>query len=181
MLKPLAIVLLGISLPVFACDPGQGSGQCGYYDGSGYYHNERRGEGSYNSSGSLGYGGSGQIQRRVINLLSNYGAVAVALDSVNNQLYLSSNEPSIEKAEKAALEGCQSFSKTKCQITHTYGNGCISTAEGKTSSGTYPVFYGVTAEPNQSANKAMKMCQKAGLSNCTLITEYEKCSLPKMP
>ena len=119
---PILCTLLTISNFSIACNPGQGSGQCGYYDNSGY-HNAPIGSYSGNN-----YKQPTQIINRIIHLPSKFGAIASSQSE--SIIYPSSNMNSSTAAINEALRGCGRYA-SDCEIVAQVENGCLALAYGK--------------------------------------------------
>lgn len=165
--KLLGLILLSlIHFNAFACDPGAGTGQCGYYE-NGTYYNRPRG---YYSDGV-----SNSPTVRTIRLPSRYGAVAES--SNNHNLTSSYAQSSKRKARKEALAQCKQAGGTDCKILYTIRNGCLSIAGGKHSSGLFTTSAGSTDYEGGADRAALQECHRDGLTECRIIMT-EECSLP---
>lgn len=159
--------LLTLSTFTLACNPGQGSGQCGYYDNSGY-HNAPIGS----------YSGNNYKQpTRVIKLPSRYGAVAWSEGGGSG---MSHNRLSEKEAAEAAMQYCKNAGGLKCVIAAEVRNSCIaiSTGQAKNGSGTYGNV--ATGQPEDTAiQNAINKCKASGFSDCKILDV--SCSIPTLP
>ena len=172
MNKFLVLILLFFSSVALACDPGQGTGQCGYYDNGIYYN---RPLGYYSDE-------TPQPPKTVnIRLKSRYAAIALTTNG-NGHFGFISNMPSERKARREALSLCKQHGGVNCRIVSTFRNACVSISEGfsnqeKTLT---QLRLGFSAYRNESDNLALNECRKAGLLDCKVI-DREQCSLPVLP
>lgn len=159
--------LLSLSAFTLACNPGQGSGQCGYYDNSGY-HNAPIG--SYNGGN---YSEPTRVITRVVKLPDRFGAVAVSSHGIGS----SHDRPSLKEAETAALNYCKEFG-TGCQIAATIRNGCIAVAQGKNSKG-WGIFTKTGEYEDQAVSKTLALCKSMNYTECEIAVS--SCSIPTPP
>lgn len=101
--------------------------------------------------------------------VSRWGAVAT--DGAKGSLGTSANAPSAKAAELAAMTDCLAKGGLRCKVDISYRNGCAAIAQGD---GGYNVESAATVE--QAAQSSMKVCSKAGRTNCQIF--YTACSLP---
>ncbi len=126
-------------------------------------------------------GSSGQRQQRrtteIINIdvPSRYGAWAT-----NTKTGVSGGAidmESLEAAKKQAIKACErGGSNAPCKIVTWVRNGCMAVAKGK--SGKKWTAYTSTLGLGLTENDALRKCQAAGSSQCSIIAN-EGCSLPK--
>ena len=126
-------------------------------------------------------GSSGQRQQRQpteiinINVPSKYGAWAI-----NTKTGVSGGAidmESLEAAKKQAIKACErGGSNAPCKIVTWVINGCMAVAKGK--SGKKWTAYTSTLGLGLTENDALRKCQAAGSSQCSIIAN-EGCSLPK--
>ena len=126
-------------------------------------------------------GSSGRHQQRrsteIINIdvPSRYGAWAT-----NTKTGVSGGAidmESLEAAKKQAIKACeQGGSNAPCKIVTWVRNGCMAVAKGK--SGKKWTAYTSTLGLGLTENDALRKCQAAGSSQCSIIAN-EGCSLPK--
>ena len=84
---------------------------------------------------------------------------------------------SLEEAKKQAIKTCEQGGKNKpCKIGAWVRNGCIAAAQRK--SGKKWTAYTSTLGLGLTENDALRKCQAAGSSQCSIIAN-EGCSLPK--
>ena len=84
---------------------------------------------------------------------------------------------SLEAAKKQAIKACeQGGSNAPCKIVTWVRNGCMAVAKGK--SGKKWTAYTSTLGLGLTENDALRKCQAAGSSQCSIIAN-EGCSLPK--
>ena len=126
-------------------------------------------------------GSSGRHQQRrsteIINIdvPSRYGAWAT-----NTKTGVSGGAidmESLEAAKKQAIKACErGGSNAPCKIVTWVRNGCMAVAKGK--SGKKWTAYTSTLGLGLTENDALRKCQAAGSSQCSIIAN-EGCSLPK--
>lgn len=174
MHKLFSIFLLFFSATIFACNPGQGTGQCGYFDSTGY-HNAPIGSNNYTNSSNNNY----TNKTITIRLQDKYGAIALG---TNGHYGFISNMPSKRKAQREALSLCKQHGGVNCEIVHSVRNGCLSIAEGFSNKAKKLVQIRTGSSPNrnESESVALNLCIKSGLSECKII-DIEQCSLPVLP
>lgn len=165
----IGFISLFLGLSAFACNPGQGTGQCGYYDNTGY-HNAPIGSGG-------NYSGTYSSPRTVvIRLPSKYGAVAM-----NDTGFATSfNATSERKAKKEALSKCQRGGQVGCKVYFTVRNGCFSGAFGHYENGLVKAFFESTDNQGESENAVLQKCYRYNeykFQKCTIFIP-ERCALP---
>lgn len=126
-------------------------------------------------------GSSGRHQQRqpkeIINIdvPSRYGAWAT-----NTKTGVSGGAidmESLEAAKKQAIKACErGGSNAPCKIVTWVRNGCMAVAKGK--SGKKWTAYTSTLGLGLTENDALRKCQAAGSSQCSIIAN-EGCSLPR--
>jgi hypothetical protein len=163
----MTISLFAMTNFALACNPGQGSGQCGYYDNSGY-HNAPIGSGNSGSSYGNNYAPSSP---RVIIVPNKYGAIAISEDG---SLGSAANMPSMKAAENEALASCAKRASQKCIIKAKTRNGCIAASIGITSRGFYGVYVAAANYKDEVTDKAMNHCIAGGLTKCEIL--HSSCS-----
>ncbi|WP_277074270.1 DUF4189 domain-containing protein [Simonsiella muelleri] len=167
---PILCTLLTISNFSIACNPGQGSGQCGYYDNSGY-HNAPIGSYSGNN-----YKQPTQIINRIIHLPSKFGAIASSQSE--SIIYPSSNMNSSTAAINEALRGCGRYA-SDCEIVAQVENGCLALAYGKFDNIHYVSSTGGGSTKDEARKNAINACHKFGGAGCKIIEL--SCSIPTPP
>ena len=131
----------------------------------------------YNSNcGSSGYRQQRQPTKIInIDVPSRYGAWAT-----NTKTGVSGGAidmESLEAAKKQAIKACErGGSNAPCKIVTWVRNGCMAVAKGK--SGKKWTAYTSTLGLGLTENDALRKCQAAGSSQCSIIAN-EGCSLPK--
>lgn len=163
----IIFLLLLVSLPTLACNPGQGTGQCGYYDNTGYHN------------APIGSNNTYSVPRTItIQLQNRYGAVARSL--VTGDMGFVYNETSEEKAKRKALKQCKKNGGIDCGIFNEFVNGCLSVAEGFASSTkskqSTEVRAGFSTSPDEAEENALNSCRKDGLFDC-YIAFKARCSV----
>lgn len=84
---------------------------------------------------------------------------------------------SLEAAKKQAIKACErGGSNAPCKIVTWVRNGCMAVAKGK--SGKKWTAYTSTLGLGLTENDALRKCQAAGSSQCSIIAN-EGCSLPR--
>lgn len=126
--------------------------------------------------GSSGYRQQRQPTKIInIDVPSRYGAWAT-----NTKTGVSGGSidmESLEAAKKQAIKACeQGGSNAPCKIVTWVRNGCMAVAKGK--SGKKWTAYTSTLGLGLTENDALRKCQAAGSSQCSIIAN-EGCSLPK--
>jgi hypothetical protein len=99
------------------------------------------------------------------------GWMAIATDSMKGSLGSATDLPSRDEAERAALADCQAKGGSQCKLQVSYGNGCAAMVAGNKE---FNVNGAATLD--EAVRIGMKMCAKAGDSNCHVY--YSACSLP---
>lgn len=163
---------------VFACNPAQGSGQCGFQGADGIYGSALSAQESYNRQRSGEYYDSSRVPLPpiVITLPDKWGAIAV-----NSTTFASAyNMNSKQEARQKALKDCQYGQKEPCVIYGDYANRCISLVQGWDKN--RQRGYLVSAHSRgrgQIGRKALKKCSTQYV-DCRFVIE-EECSLPERP
>lgn len=161
---------------VFACNPAQGSGQCGFQGADGIYGSALSAQESYNRQRSGGYYDPSRVPLPpiVITLPDRFGAIAV-----NSTTFASTyNMNSAREARQKALQDCQYGQKQPCRIFTEYRNSCVSLAQGRDKRSGYLVAE-FADNRGQASRKAMDKCS-AQYGNCSIIIE-EECSIAEPP
>lgn len=160
----IAVSVFTVTNFAVACNPGQGSGQCGYYDNSGY-HNAPIGS----SNGGRSYGENDIYARpRVIIVPNRYGAIA---RSDTGMVGAARNASSQIEANSVALENCRSFNSqpSTCKIVATTRNGCVAAATGKNKQGFYATAVAAATTEKITNKQAISTCKGNGLFECEIL------------
>ena len=111
-------------------------------------------------------GSSGRHQQRRSTEIIKIGVSGGAIDM-----------ESLEAAKKQAIKACErGGSNAPCKIVTWVRNGCMAVAKGK--SGKKWTAYTSTLGLGLTENDALRKCQAAGSSQCSIIAN-EGCSLPR--
>ena len=159
-----------------ACNPAQGTGQCGFYDATGRWVGTRAEyDASFQQQGGTTYNPP-PPPPRIVKLPDRFGAVAV-----NQTTFASTyNMSSKKEARQKALRECQYGQKQPCVIYSEYAIGCISLVNGwndKDARGNF--FASVSATRGQAYYDVMNKCS-AKYSNCQVVIQ-EECSIAEPP
>ena len=160
-----------------ACNPGQGTGQCGFYDATGRWVATRA---EYDASFQQQGGGTVYTPPPppiTVILPDRFGAVARA---INNHGFSSVyNMNSKQEARRKVLQDCKKGNASPCKIYLEYGNGCISMASGKGPFNHYYPVYSFSRQQGQTQRDVMEKCS-AQYSDCGIAIE-EECSIVRPP
>lgn len=169
----VALFLLAAS-EALACNPAQGSGQCGFYDATGRWVGTRAEyDASFQQQGRATYN---PPPPRIVMLPDSWGAIAV-----NSTTFASTyNMSSKKEARQKALKDCQYRQKEPCVIYGDYANRCVSLVQGwdKNRRQSYFVLAQSTGR-GQIGRGALNKCA-AQYNDCRFVIE-EECSLPQIP
>lgn len=170
----VALFLLAAS-EALACNPAQGSGQCGFYDATGRWVGTRAEyDASFQQQGRATY--NPPPPPRIVMLPDSWGAIAV-----NSTTFASTyNMSSKKEARQKALKDCQYRQKEPCVIYGDYANRCVSLVQGwdKNRRQSYFVLAQSTGR-GQIGRGALNKCA-AQYNDCRFVIE-EECSLPQIP
>ena len=158
-----------------ACNPGQGSGQCGFYDATGRWVATRA---EYDAS--FQQQGGGTVYNppppppRIVMLPDRFGAIAA-----NSTTFASTyNMSSKKEARQKALQDCQYGQKQPCEILTEYANGCVSFVLGR--KGKLGNFMSdVSPKRGYAYYNVMSKCF-ANHDTCTALIK-EECSIAEPP
>ena len=169
-------LLLLTSSNALACNPAQGTGQCGFYDATGGWVATRAEyDASFQQQGGTTYNPPSPPPPPItVKLPPRFGAIAV-----NSTVFASTyNMSSKKEARQKALQDCQYGQKEPCRIFTEYRNSCVSLAQGRDKRSGY--FVAEFADNRgQASYKAMNKCS-AQYGNCSILIE-EECSIPEPP
>ena len=169
-------LLLLTSSNALACNPAQGTGQCGFYDATGRWVATRA---EYDAS--FQQQGGGTVYNppppppRIVMLPPRFGAIAESHSTFASTYNMSS----AKEARQKALQDCQYGKKQPCRIFTEYRNSCVSLAQGRDKRSGYLVAEFADNRGGEAARKAMDKCS-AQYGNCSIIIE-EECSIPEPP
>ena len=161
-----------------ACDPAQGTGQCGYQGYGGIYSSYGEAQDSYQQQYGTAYNPPPPPPPPITVILPDrFGAVARA---INNHGFSSVyNMNSKQEARRKVLQDCQKGNASPCKIYLEYGNGCISMASGKGPFNRYYPVYSFSRQQGQTQRDVMEKCS-AQYSDCGIAIE-EECSIVRPP
>jgi len=175
----IASLLLLVTSNALACNPAQGTGQCGFYDATGRWVATRAEyDASFQQQGGTTYTPpSPPPPPRIVMLPDRFGAVAVA---INNHGFSSVyNMNSKQEARRKVLQDCKKGNASPCKIYLEYGNGCISMASGKGRFNRYYPVYSFSRQQGETQRDVMEQCS-AQYSDCGIAIE-EECSIARPP
>ena len=159
-----------------ACNPAQGTGQCGYQGYGGIYSSYGEAQDSYKQQYGTAYNPPPSPPITVI-LPDRFGAVARA---INNHGFSSVyNMNSKQEARRKVLQDCKKGNASPCKIYLEYSNGCISMASGKDRFNRYYPVYSFSRQQGQTQRDVMEKCS-AQYSDCGIAIE-EECSIVRPP
>lgn len=163
-------LLLLASSNVLACNPAQGTGQCGYQGYGGIYSSYGEAQDSYKYQ----YGTAYNPPPRIVKLPDRFGAIAV-----NSTTFASTyNMSSKKEARQKALQDCQYGQKQPCKILTEYANGCVSFVQGW--KGKLSTFMSDgSPERGHAYYNVMSKCF-ANHDTCTVLIK-EECSIAEPP
>ena len=175
----LPLLLLTAS-GAWACDPAQGTGQCGYQGYGGVYSTYGEAQDSYRNAYPQPTYAPPQIYVPPPIRESRYGAVAVYFTNGlwdSRKMFASVHGiNSAQRARQMALQACNRKSGRTCKIYFDYGNQCASVVMGQSSKG-LEGFTGLSTQRGQAALDAMQKCLAANAKGCEFVMQ-EECSLP---
>ena len=189
--KPLTLLLLLASPAAFACNPAEGSGQCGYLGADGIYNSRLDADESYQRL----YYNNTYVEPAPVYIPppsppspppqpvreSRYGALAIYpnLDGLWDSQKMFASVHGIhskESARKKALQECKRKSGHSCQV-FDYADQCLSVTTGLDSEG-LKIYSAVSPQPGQAPLDAMQKCLAAQGKDCEFVVQ-EECSLPE--
>ena len=193
----LPLLLLTAS-GAWACNPAQGTGQCGYQGYDGVYGTYGEAQDSYRNAYPQPTYAPPQIyvppptpqaytpptpQAYTPPPIreSRYGAVAYYENpngEWNSRTMFTSvhNISSKQRARQMALQACNRKSGRTCKIYFDYANQCASVATGDVAAGQM-LFVELSTQRGQAALNAMQKCLAANAKGCEFVMQ-EECSLP---
>ena len=156
-----------------ACNPAQGTGQCGYQGYGGIYSSYGEAQDSYKQQ----YGTTYNLPSPppiTVKLPDRFGAIAV-----NSTTFASTyNMSSKKEARQKALQDCQYGQKQPCKILTEYANGCVSFVQGW--KGKLSTFMSDgSPERGYAYYNVMRKCS-ANHDTCTVLIK-EECSIAEPP
>ena len=163
----ISIFLLANSVAL-ACNPDQGTGQCGYRGANGaIYNSYGEAQGSYQQQ----KGGTNGSSVRIVKQPDSFGAMASSTKS--GKVFTVTHHPSINAANKGAMYKCEQATGEKCIIRHTFRNGCMTATSGMAKNGGYLLFPESAPTLREAEKKAMAACQAAAV-DCLLVFESDE-------
>ena len=170
------------SSSALACNPAQGTGQCGFQGADGIYGSALDAQESYNrQQGGGGYYDPSRIPLPpiVITLPDKFGSIA---ENNTPQLFTVTNKSSMAEAERDVVRKCKRSSKSNansCRAVFSYGNGCVAAVSGELLDGGFFLFPESAPTANEANRKAMSKCKKSA-KDCEFIVQNE-CSIAQPP
>ena len=174
-------LFLLVASNALACDPAQGSGQCGFQGADGTYGSALSAQESYNRQQGVGnYYDPSRVPLPpiVITLPDKFGSIAG--DNNNGNVFTVINKDSVSEAEQDVMQKCKRANKSNnCLALLSYKNGCVAATAGEVSKNK-PRLFPETAPTAYEANrKAMSACKKSA-KGCQFIVKDE-CSIARPP
>ena len=161
-----------------ACNPAQGTGQCGFYDATGRWVATRAEyDASFQQQGGTVYNPPPPPPITVM-LPDRFGALGFT--QKGNRGYPASNLSSREEAGREAMRLCRNDGNTDCKIIYRVKNGCFAAADGMMKNGMFRLHFGFDSTPSIAETKAMDVCVSAGMKDCRLAQKAE-CSIARPP
>ena len=176
MIKPNLIIslLLLASSGVLACNPDQGTGQCGYRGANGaIYNSYGEAQNSYRQQGGM-VNNSSTGSVKIIKQPDSFAAMASSTKS--GKVATVTHKRSIAEANKEAMKKCEQATGEKCILMHSFQNGCMTAASGmvKKPNG-YHLFPASASTGYEAERKAMAACNAAAV-DCLPVFEEPICS-----
>ena len=186
----LTLMLVLASPVAIACNPAEGSGQCGFIDAYGGWVGTKT---EQTESYQRLYNQNTYIEPAPVYRPpppppppepireSRYGALAIYpnLDGLwdSHKMFASVHGiHSKESARKMALKECKRKSGHSCQV-FDYADQCLSVTTGLDSEG-LKIYSAVSPQPGQASLDAMQQCIAAQAKECEFVVQ-EECSLPE--
>ena len=168
----LVLLALFASSSVLACDPAQGTGQCGYKGYGGIYNSYGEAQDSYQQQGGT-MNNSSISSVRVVKRPDSFAALAQA---TSGRTFSVTHMHSTTEAKNSVIRKCEQSTGEKCIVAHAFQNGCMSAASGMLKNGRYRLFPASAPTGGEAEVKAMAACKAAGLYDCLLTFEVPECS-----
>ena len=153
-----------------ACDPAQGTGQCGYQGYGGIYSSYGEAQDSYQQQYGTAYN---PPPPRIVKRPDSFAALAQA---TSGRTFSVTHMHSITEANNSVIRKCEQSTGEKCIVAHSFQNGCMSAASGMLKNGRYRLFPASAPTGGEAEVKAMAACTAAGLYDCILTFEVPECS-----
>lgn len=171
MIKPALIIslLLLASSSVLACNPDQGTGQCGYRGANGAIYN------SYGEAQNS-YQQRGAINNSSVRIIKQPDSFAALAQATSGRTFSVTHMHSTTEAKNSVIRKCEQSTGEKCIVAHAFQNGCMSAASGMLKNGRYRLFPASAPTGGEAEVKAMAACKAAGLYDCLLTFEVPECS-----
>jgi hypothetical protein len=171
MIKPALIIslLLLASSSVLACNPDQGTGQCGYRGANGAIYN------SYGEAQNS-YQQRGAINNSSVRIIKQPDSFAALAQATSGRTFSVTHMHSTTEAKNSVIRKCEQSTGEKCIVAHAFRNGCMSAASGMLKNGRYRLFPASAPTGGEAEVKAMAACKAAGLYDCLLTFEVPECS-----
>ena len=163
-------LLLLASSNILACNPDQGTGQCGYRGANGAIYN------SYGEAQNS-YQKRGTINNSVVKMVKQPDSfAAMASSTKSGKVATVTHKHSIAEANKEAIRKCERATGEKCILMHSFQNGCMTAASGmvKKPNG-YHLFPASASTGYEAETKAMAACNAAAV-DCLPVFEEPICS-----
>ena len=129
------------SSSALACNPAQGTGQCGFQGADGIYGSALDAQESYNrQQGSGGYYDPSRIPLPpiVITLPDKFGSIAKDDDG---HVVTVTNKDLVSESEREAVRDCKRKTKSNsCRAVFSYKNGCVAATAGELPNGMFLLF-----------------------------------------
>lgn len=167
-------LLLLTSSNALACNPAQGTGQCGYQGYGGIYSSYGEAQDSYKQQYGTTYNPPSPPPPITVMLPDRFGAIVIGETTFASTYNMNSKR----EARQKALRECQPEKKQPCRIFTEYRNSCVSLAQGRDKKRGYLVAE-FADKRGQASRKAMDKCS-AQYDNCSIIIE-EECSIAEPP
>ena len=168
----IALLLLVASSNVLACNPDQGTGQCGYRGANGaIYNSYGEAQSSFNQQGRTAYNPTPRIVKKP----DSFAAMATSPKS--GKIATATHYHSVDAANNGAIYKCQQATGEKCIVVHTFRNGCMTAISGTMRTGGARLFPESAHTGREAERKAMAACKKAvGIIDCLPVFEEPICS-----
>ena len=174
MVKHSFIVSLSLlaTSNALACNPAQGTGQCGYQGYGGIYSSYGEAQDSYKQQYGTAYN---PPPPRIVKKPDSFAAMANSPKS--GRVFTVTNYLSRDAADNAVIYKCQQATGEKCFVVHAFRNGCMTAISGTKRTGGALLFPASALTGREAEEKAMTACKKAvGIIDCLPVFEEPICS-----
>lgn len=169
----MILLLLSTSSGALACNPDQGTGQCGYRGANGaIYNSYGEAQNSYQQQGgAINNSSMGSV--RIVKQPDSF--TAMAAPKSQPKVFTETHKHSDAAAKSSVLKKCEQATGDKCIVMVAFKNGCMTAASGMVKEGGYRLYAESAVTGEKAERKAMAACNAAAV-DCLPVFEEPICS-----